>query len=402
MADDRTEVDVVVALPGGRRDWATRLSRWSMSAGVAIEFLRCLSADEVRAVLGAGRPVALLLVDPASADRDLIDLAAGLGTPSALVDDGGAAPDWTDLGCVARLDERLGAEELPDLLRDLRQAATARPRARAVDLDGPADPGPIVTVVGAGGCGVTTTAMLLADGLGSLTTDPDAAADPDATGGHTLLVDASDTGGLALYHDLVRVPGDLSQLVELHRRDRVDPDEVRALTTSVPTRRYRMLPAGTDEAPARPPSASLAALDSLRRAFAAVVVDAGAVPAGGERAPVDPFVDAAIRTADLTVVVGRCDLHGLHQLAVATDRVRRVQPDDRVLVVCTARRRGVDDHRSTAAAVDLPAERVRLRPVVGRLERIHRDVAPLPRRVAGGLVDELARAGVHPRSAVDR
>ena len=389
MADDGSvdEIDVVVALPGGRREWATRLSRWSMSAGVAVEFLRCLSADEVRAVLGAGRPVALLLVDAATADRDLVDLAADLGTPSVLVHGDDDPPDWADLGCVARLDDRVDADELLDLIRELRRAAapTVR-RARSVDLDGPPDPGSLVAVVGAGGSGVTTTAMLLADGLGDLVVGATPSADD------TVLVDASSTDGLALYHDLDRPPADLSQLVELHRRDRVDPDEVRALTTGVPTRRYRMLPAGNPDAPERPPSASLAALDGLRRTFAAVVVDAGDLPAGGDRAPVDPFADAAVRTADLIVVVGRGGLHGLHHLAVTTDRVRRARTDDRIHVVCTVRRRNGGERRGAAAALGLPADRITVVPRLARLERVHRDVAPLPRRATGILVDALARA----------
>ncbi len=381
-------VDVVVALPGGRREWATRLSRWSMSAGVAVELLRCLSADEVRAVLGAGRPVALLLVDATTSDRDLIDLAAELGTPTALVDDGGAAPDWTDLGCVARLDERVGAEELLDLLRDLRRSAAAPVRARAVDLDGPPPPGLLVAVAGAGGSGATTTAMLIADGLGALA--------PDTPGAevHTVLVDASATGGLALYHDLVRVTAGLSDLVELHRRDRVDPDRIRALTAGVTTRHYRVLLPGATDAPGRAPSAALAALDGLRRTFAAVVVDTGATVDADHDTLGNPFGDAALRTADVAVVVGRGGLHGLHQLAVTTDRVRRIRGDEPVLAVCAAWRRGVDDRRTAAAASGLPAEQIAVVAQQARLERIHRDVGPLPRRATGVLIDELVRAGL--------
>lgn len=390
MAEERAteHVDVVVALPGGRREWATRLSRWSMSAGVAVELLRCLSADEVRAVLGAGRPVALLLVDATTSDRDLIDLATGLGTPTALVDDGGAAPDWTDLGCVARIDERVGAEELLDLLRDLRRSATAPPRARAIDLDEPPPPGPLVAVVGAGGSGATTTAMLIADGLGALAPDV-----PDSEG-HTVLVDASGTGGLALYHDLVRVTAGLSDLVELHRRDRVDPDRIRALTVGVPTRGYRVLLPGAADAPGRPPSAAIAALDGLRRTFASVVVDTGAAIDDEHGTGGDPFADAAVRTADVAVVVGRGGLHGLHQLAVTTDRVRRIRGEEPVLAVCTGWRRGVDDRRTAAAASGLPAERIAVVAQLGRLERVHRDVGPLPRRATGLLLDDLVRAGL--------
>jgi hypothetical protein len=54
----------------------------------------------------------------------------------------------------------------------------------------------------------------------------------------------------------------------------------------------------------------------------------------------------------------------------------------------------VDDRRTAAAASGLPAEQIAVVAQQARLERIHRDVGPLPRRATGVLIDELVRAGL--------
>ncbi len=392
MTEDRPTV--VVGLSGARRDWTTRLSRWSTSAVAPVEFLRCLSADEVRAVLGAGRPVALLLLDTSAADRDLVDLAQRLGTPTALVHGAGPEPDWVDLGCVAVLDGALGPDDVVAVLERVEVSERSpAPPARAVDLEGPPRPGLLVAVAGSGGAGVSTTAMLLAHAL--------AVGGPlrPAHGSATVLVDSTGDDGLALYHDVESTSPGLTGLVELHRRDRVDPDEVRSTTCTVPTRPYRLLlgdpPGGTDRTT---PTTARAVLDGLVRAFASVVVDVGSTFAtatgttGDARIVHRAVASASLLQADVAVVVGRGGLHGTHRVLQSLRLVRAQRGEAATLVACAATPRSSAERRSMAATLGPEPVPITEIPVIRHLERIHRDVSQLPGRVAEDLLGRVESA----------
>jgi hypothetical protein len=79
MAGDRF---VLLGLARPRATWFSEVSRWATSAIVPAEFVKCVSAEEVRARLAVGRPWSAALLDGSlpAVDRDL--LAARCATPA--------------------------------------------------------------------------------------------------------------------------------------------------------------------------------------------------------------------------------------------------------------------------------------------------------------------------------
>ncbi|MDQ2754764.1 MAG: hypothetical protein M3R71_04355, partial [Actinomycetota bacterium] len=112
MADARY---VLLGLAQARAPWFTRLSQLATSASVAAEFIKCLSAEEVRARLSTGRAHSALLIDSSLAafDRDLVATAVAGGVPVFVVTDG-RGPSWSpeDIGVAAVLPAGFGRAEL--------------------------------------------------------------------------------------------------------------------------------------------------------------------------------------------------------------------------------------------------------------------------------------------------
>lgn len=388
MAPDTS--GVVLGVAGTRREWLSRLSRWSMSASARVEFLRCLTSTEAGAVLGAGRRVTLVLIDAASADRDLIALARSHDTPCVLVRDPAHPADWVDLGCASQIDDDVTGEELVDLLHRLDDRRRPGPdrAGTSVDLAGPPTPGRLVTVLGTGGSGSTTVAMLLAHGLGAGGSTPTDGTD------QVVLVDATSTAALALYHDLGDVVPGVPELLELHRGDLADPAEIRDLAFVVGSRNYSfVLGAPRQSTSIRSGSATTdSALSGLRRTFPTVIIDAGGA-GGADRSP--GLAQSALRAADAIVAVGRPGLHGTHALARRLAELGDERPSTPVLVVCNTARRGVLERRAFRGALPrratpgaAPLAVTDLARIRG-LEELHRSVAALPQRPALALAQRL-------------
>ncbi|HEX2381737.1 MAG TPA: hypothetical protein VHI95_03810, partial [Acidimicrobiales bacterium] len=72
---------VALGLAHARSTWFREVGRWSTSAALPLEFLKCVTVEEVRARLRTGRPLSALLVDGtvSSLDRDLVDEAKSGG-----------------------------------------------------------------------------------------------------------------------------------------------------------------------------------------------------------------------------------------------------------------------------------------------------------------------------------
>lgn len=386
---ERTDRRVVVGLAGARRPWFSDLARWSSGAVAPFDFVKCLTAEEARAVLAVGRPVSLLLVDATLPhwDRDLVHAARTVGTPTVLVGDDAAHRDWVDLGCVASLPGRFEPDELVEVLnRHGRPDDAPEPGPRRTTLEPPLDRGLLVAVTGAGGAGVSTVAMAVAQGLAD-----------EGSHGPTVLVDGARRSSLGMYHDVGDVIPGLPELVELHRRDRVDPDDIRALTFDVPTRSYRLLlgQRRPRDWTSMRPRALAASVDGLTRSFGAVVVDHDADLEGeddtGSADVEDRHALARILagTADAVLVVVRPGLHGMHRLiGLVDDLARHDVPLHRVVpVVNRAPRSPVERAELTRSAHDLTAERRAVGavlaptvfvPTVRRLEDLYRAGARLP------------------------
>jgi MinD-like ATPase involved in chromosome partitioning or flagellar assembly len=323
MATDRY---VVLGLARPRAPWFGDVARWATSAALPVDFVKTVSAEEVRARLRSGRPFSALLIDGGlpALDRDLVELAGQQRCSVIAVDDGRSRRSWRELGVAAVLPADVERGVLVDALR-----AVARPIARNDDLVAPADPvetalarwrGRSVAVTGSGGVGRSTLAMALATGL---------AADPrDA--GLVVLADLALDAQQALLHDAGDVVPGIPELAESNRGGALDAADVRSVCFSVPARGYDLLLGlrRHRDWTALRPRALAAALDGVRRAYRVVVSDVDPDVEGEAECGSTDIEDrnllarTALRDAELVLVVGQPGLVGVHaQLRVIRDLV---------------------------------------------------------------------------------
>lgn len=348
----RREHYVVLGLARVRSAWFRDLGRWATAAALPVDFVKCVSVEEVRARLGSGRAFSALLVDGSLPvlDRDLVDQARQHGCSVLAVDDGRIRRDWSDLGVSGVVAEPL---DRATVLAALREHAVAVGRL-APDL-GVATTTPtgwrgrLVAVTGAGGTGTSTLALAAAQGLG---------ADPRHRG-RVVLADLALDADQAMLHDTGDVVPGVQELVEAHRLGRPSPDEVRALTYAIDGT-YRLLLGlrrHRDWAGLRP-RAFEAALDGLRQAFTLVVADIDADLEGeddcGSLDVEERNVLARTVTtgADLVVVSATPGVTGLHRLVRLLDALgRHGVPADRVLPVINRSPRGPRARAELAVAL---------------------------------------------------
>ena len=371
---------VVVGLARSRSRWFGELARWATAGAAPVDFVKCLTAEEARAVVGAGRAASVLLVDAELPrfDRDLVAEADRSGVPTILV---GAADvrDWEALGCAARLDPDFGREELVEALeRHARRVAPEDHRAARVELTDEVARGTLIGVIGPGGAGTSTIAMALAQAVA-------------AEGADTVLVDGCRRSDLAMYHDVGDVIPGFPELVDLHRSDEPDPDEVRALEFPTP-RGYRLvlgMRRPRDWAGLRPRAVE-AAFDGLRRTHEAVVVDLeGDLETEAETGSSDiedrhAAALAVVRSCDAMVVVSRCDMKGTHDAVRLVHDVGRIgAPAGRLVVAVNLaprspvlRSRIARTIRSLTAGAE-PGE-VTFAGRIRSADAMHRDVTSLP------------------------
>jgi MinD-like ATPase involved in chromosome partitioning or flagellar assembly len=312
---------VVLGLGPARSSWFSALGQWTTSGALPVEFVKCVSADEVRARLAGGRATSALVADGGipSVDRDLLAAANHAGCACLVVDDPRVERDWIGLGASAVLTAGFGRDELLGAL-----ASHARMVVRAdADADTAVEPSrplpapsswrcPLVAVLGSGGTGVSTAAIALTQTL----------ADDARYSGLVLLADLKLHAEQAMLHDARDVVPGVQELVEAHRAGQPSPTDVRALTFHVADRDYNLLLGlrhARHWATVRP-RAFEAALESLQQAFRIIVCDLDAdlegEPDGGsvdveER---NVMARAVVRRADVVLVVGEATMKGLHSL----------------------------------------------------------------------------------------
>lgn len=406
---------VVLGLARARRQWFADVGRWSTSAALPAEFLRCVSVEELRARLNAGRPYSCALLDGGltSVDRDLVQAVRNTGAVVMVVEDGRQARDWIALGAAAVLPATLTREALLDALAThatmvgsaAAPSAHEGPRGRPLDLV--LEPSKVAVVCGPGGTGASTVAAALAQGLGE---------DPGHQG-PVVLADMARHGEQAMLHDVRDVTPGIQELVEAHRAATPSAGEVEALTFSVVERRYHLL-LGLRHArywPTLRPRAFEAAFDSLRRVFAAVVCDVTADFEGEEDAGSADVEErnlmarTAVTQADVVFAVGRPGAKGIHALVrVIADlgdhgvSAGRIVP---VMNTCPRHPRARAEIASTLA--DLVGPALNGEATAGcvfvpsrRVEEALRDAVKLPSPLApllaGSFLATAERAGTRP------
>lgn len=358
---------VLLGLARARSAWFRELSQWATVAALPVEFVKCVSAEELRTRLHSGRVFSAALVDGGLPvlDRDLVDDARANGVAVVVVDDGRQARDWSALGAAAVLSPAFDQRALLDAL-----GACALPVDRADHVPGEPEPvvtprwrGSLVMVCGPGGTGASTAAVALAQGL----------ADDVRFGRSVLLADLALHAEQAVLHDARDVVPGVQELVEAHRLGRPSAEELRTSTFAVPERGYRLL-LGLRRArlwPALRPRAVEAAVESLRTGFRVVVCDTNADFEGEEDGGSADVGDrnvlarTAARAADVVFVVGVPGVKGVHALGRVLQELQEAGVDGgRVVPVLNraprSRRTRADIVRALAraGAVFLPDRRV--------------------------------------------
>lgn len=325
-----TERYVLMGLGGPRAAWFGRVSRWATEAVIPADFVKTISAEEVRSRLTAGRRCSAVLLDATAptVDRDLLGAVADAGAVAIVVTDPRVPRSWTQLGAHATLPDDFDRSELMAVLAA--HASVVVPvvpplAAQAIpSVDIPSWQCPIVAVTGAAGTGRSVIAVATAQGLV-----------PTVERRPVLLADLALDADLAMLLDAGDVVPGLPELVDAHRLGHPDPVEVRSMTFALPERGFDLL-AGlrhpADWVTLRA-NAVAASITSLRRTYRTVVAD------------VDPALDsvaadaapdirdrnaAAVSTlsaAAVVVVVGRAGLQGLHRHLRVLTRVHDLAPD---------------------------------------------------------------------------
>lgn len=412
-----TERYVLLGLARARSSWLSAVSRWADSAALPVEFVPCVSVEEVRARLGSGRPYSALLIDGAvpSLDRDTIGAVRRSGSVTLVVDDLPARRDWSALGAACVLAPNFTPD---DLMGALRTSAPTVGRDAIAPTDGetsePRPRGQLVAVIGSGGVGASVSAIALAQGLarGRLSrrrTQPEPHRD-------VLLADMCRRADQAMFHDTrVVVPG-IQEVVEAHRSGVPALHDVRRQTFDVPRRGYRLmlgLRRSTHWVMLRA-TAFEAALDSLLASAQIVVADVDADLEGAADTGSMDVEDRHLLTrsilsrSDAVVLVGESSLKGLHALVRLADDVRRFGvAASRTMIALNRAPRSPKQRRSEAHALreileaQSPGASRALIDVVHlpsrRLEADLRDGAPLSEPLPSTLAEPVARAlGVLP------
>ncbi|HVL03760.1 MAG TPA: hypothetical protein VM386_04915 [Acidimicrobiales bacterium] len=406
---------VVLGLARARRQWFADVGRWSTSAALPAEFLRCISVEELRARLGAGRAYSCALLDAGlpAVDRDLLLAIRDVGAVVLVVEDDRHRRDWLALGAAAVLPADLTREVLLDALATHATmvgdvaASTSDAGSPGQPLDLVLGPSRVAAVCGPGGTGVSTVAAALAQGLGEDLRHQ----------GKVVLADFARHGEQAMLHDVRDVMPGIQELVEAHRGGTPSSGEVEALTFSVVERRYHLL-LGLRQArywATLRPRAFEAAFDSLRRVFATVVCDVTADLEGEDDAGSADVEErnimarTAVAQADVVFAVGQPGVKGIHALVrvIADLAAHGVAPGRVVPVINTSPRHPRARAEIAATLADLARPALSGGATAGcvflpprKVEEALRDAvklpAPLAPLLAGAFLGTVERAGGRP------
>ncbi len=309
---------VALGLANVRSAWFRDVGRWATAAAIPVDFVKCVSVEEVRARLGSGRAFSALLFDAGmpGVDRDLVEVAVETGAAVFVVRSDHSQRDWLSLGATAILPQDFDRAELMDEL-----VRHARPLDRIESRDATLPPssvpsaswaGHIITVVSGSGAGGSTVAMGLSQGL---------ADDPRFTG-LTVLADFCLNADLAMLHDARDIVPGVQEMVDAHRAGNPSITEVRGMVFDASDRGYHLLLGlrrHRDWSVLRP-RAVAATIESLSRSYRAIVVDIDADLEGeDETGAVDVeernlLARTAAQKADLVLAVGTPSMKGLHDL----------------------------------------------------------------------------------------
>lgn len=387
----------LLGLAPPRAAWFRSVAVWSTSGALPAEFLKCVSAEDLRARLASQGPFSAMLVDAAlpSVDRDLLATAEAAGCAVIVVDDPRVARDWYALGASKVMTGDFGRDDLVATLGSCARRVL-RGAMSGSDLLDPVVPptwrGSLVGVTGPGGTGASVAAMALAQAFG----------DDVRQSGLVLLADLRLRAEQAMLHDVCDVGPGIQELAEAHRAGQVSCESARTLAFAVESRRYHLL-LGLRQPrfwPAIRPRSFDAALDTLLRSYRVVVCDIDC-DLEGEDASGSIDVEerntmsrSAAAAADVVFAVGSPSMKGVHALVRVISELCAFGVDvDRILPVFSRSPRSPRVRAQLGTAVsELSSEATlgRLPPPVHlaevHLEECVRDVRRLPASLGAPLV----------------
>lgn len=306
---------VVLGLALPRSPWFRAVAQWSTAGSLPIEFVKCVSVEDLNARLCSGRSFSALLVDGATTglDRDILERARASGCSVLLVGD--RRHDLAVASADAVLATAFDQRALLDVLR-VHAVMIGRAEVAGSSAAPPVAPAAwrarVAAVCGAGGTGTSTVAIALAQAM----------AGDARNGGLVVLADLARPGEQAMLHDAGDVVPGIEELVEAHRAGSPTGADVRGHTFHVPSRGYWLL-LGLRRArswSALRPHAVEATVSGLARSFRVVVYDCDADLEGeAEGGSVDvedrnALARAATAAADVVFAVGAPGLKGTHSL----------------------------------------------------------------------------------------
>ena len=392
---------VVLGAARPRTSWLTDVGQWSTSSALPIEFIRCVSIDEVRSRLMSDRRHSAVLLgeDCAGVDRDILETARDAKCAAIVIADGTPRRDWRSLGAATVITRPFTPDEL---LASLREHAMGIERRTFRRSPTPFEDHPIrgclITVLGAGGTGTSIMAMAIAGQLASgeltLATEPT---------GSIALIDASLNGDQARLHDLGDVVPGLPELVDLHRMSNPTADDVRQHCWFSPRHGYDVLPGlrrHRDWTILRR-RATVAALASLRHTFDVVVADTDSDLEGEAQTGSIDIEDRNVlarelaMSADLVILTARGGVAGTSRSIETLRHLIELGVDSRrvLIVVLGAPRstRGRSELTRTITSLlndalpDHPIPIPVMIPIRRDLEPVLHDGAPPPRSVVGSI-----------------
>jgi MinD-like ATPase involved in chromosome partitioning or flagellar assembly len=378
-----------------RSEWFSRVDGWSNSSTLPIDFVKCVSIDELRMRVKGGQNFSAVMVDAEyiQLDRELetfIDSAGALlvviGNESDLT-----RKELRRSKCLPSTFERT------DLARFL--AHNCRPShtfsSIADTLEPPqekyASASSIIAVTGPGGTGTSTVAMILSQLIGQTS----------QTSGSVVLLDGKQHPELAMLHDTNVVAPSIHELADACRFAIPSHEKVRDYTFHINSRNYDLLLGAQTSlgwAALRPERIDLT-FATLRSAYDVVVADIapefdGESTIGSIDIEEHNYISRYIaRSAQQIVIVGRDTAKGLFSTArVISDLIRfEVSPNSIQVVIIGERGRRFEFRKTKAAILDLtdlPRETpVTPLPYFPEIEAIHHDVSPFPRKITMPLVD---------------
>lgn len=380
---------VVLGLAHPRAGWFSTMAKWSTAAAVPVDFVKCVSPDEVRARLAGGRAHSALLVggDVVGLDRDLVDETRTTGC-AVIVVGPRRGSSWTDLNADAALPAQF---ERADLIAALNEHAPAIDEVVSLPADESEERnfdwrGHLIAVTGPGGTGASTVAIALAQALGA-----------DASNsGMVLLADMARTGEQAMLHDTQEVVPGLQELTEAHRTGHLATDEVRRMAFDAVGRGYHLLLGlrrHRDWTVIRRRSFTQA-LSGLRRSYRFVVAEVDCdVEGEAETGSIDIeernlIARTVLEQAELVLVIGTSSSKGVHALCrelrnlsafgVPADRLvpivnrapRSTRRRSEITAALSALLDGAEELNGVPAPMYLPERR--------DLDDLIRDAAPMP------------------------